>query len=108
MPSPDRATPVVQLACASLTRHVRWVRALGWLNLAGAAFLALTIVGLLLAWALAWVGVVLLKAATALDRANQDPANFDAHMQEAMRQLALHVFIQAVVCVLMLVLLLLG
>lgn len=104
----DRATATLQLACAGLTRHVRWVRALAWLNLAGAAFLVLTIIGVLLAWALAWVGVVLLKAARALDRANQDPVHFDAHMQEAMRQLALHLIIQAVVCALMLAVLLLG
>jgi hypothetical protein len=81
-------------ACASLVHHVGWTRALALLNFVLGGLLALTLVGLVLAWFFIWLGVVLNRAAKALDEARARPEHFDAAMAEAMRQVAFHFIMQ--------------
>ncbi|UCG53753.1 MAG: hypothetical protein JSW58_04615 [Candidatus Latescibacterota bacterium] len=47
-----------------------WLRLLGVLSIISGIFSALTIVGILYAWLPIWVGVVLLQAASAVERAH--------------------------------------
>lgn len=96
-------------ACAPMTENVKWIKALAIFHMSIAAFMSLTIVGLVVSWAFAWVGWTTWKSARSFERAAADTEHFDAHVQEGMEQMALHFLIQVgILGVFLLLMLLLG
>lgn len=100
----DRDDAQVRAACAVMVNHAGWTRTLGMLNFVMGGLFALTIVGLLLTWVFVWIGLVLMRAARALDDARANPARQDQAVREAMRQLAFHFTQQAMILGVLLVL----
>lgn len=98
----DRSNAELRAACAVLMNHPGWLRALAVLNFTLGGLLALTVVGLLLAWCFVWIGWVLNRAAGALEVAARQPERFDAAMIEAMRQVAFHFIMQVVMMLILL------
>lgn len=83
-------------AAAPLLRHRRWIRALAVFQFTLGGVLALTLVGLLVAWFFIWIGVVLWQAAAALDEAALHPVHLDACLRQALDRLAFQFVLQAV------------
>lgn len=102
MAEPRLLPPALRNACAPLLDHLRWLKALAILNFTLAGLLALTVVGLLLAWFFVWVGHVLWRAVQALDAAARDPDRFDAHVADAMDRIAFHFMMQVALLVVLL------
>lgn len=102
MADPRPLPPALRGACAPLLDHPGWLKALAILNFTLAGLLALTVVGLLLAWFFVWVGHVLWRAVRALDAARREPERFDAHVAEAMDRIAFHFMMQVALLVVLL------
>lgn len=100
-PRPRPLPAGLRNACAPLLDHLRWLKGLAILNFTLAGLLALTVVGLLLAWFFVWVGHVLWRAVQALDAADRDPDpdRFDAHVVDAMDRIAFHFMMQVALLV---------
>ncbi len=106
LPAADAALFTETLA--PLARAAWWLRACAVFNGLLGLLLTLSIIGIPFGAALGWVAFLEFRAATRLDAARRDPAGQGlAQAEGAMRDIALHYIIQAVLSTLMIVLTLL-
>ncbi len=65
--SPGREEPLVKELCLPLWQAKGWLKLVGVLSIVHGILLAITLVGLLVCWLPIWMGVLLLKAAGAVE-----------------------------------------
>lgn len=100
----DRRSLVRDLALP-LASGKGWIKFVGIINIVSGVLTAMSIVGLIWAWLPIWIGVLLLQAGGAIERA-QMIGDEDA-LRQAMDKLRLYFIIQGVIFVVSLVLMVL-
>lgn len=81
-----------QVAVAPLLRRTRWLRAYAWLHAVMAVLLTMTFVGVVVAWAFAWVAYLVNQAASLADEARR--TGNPALVAKALDRIALHFLVQ--------------
>ena len=89
--------PVLERLAFSAKNMSVWVKLMGILNIIGGALSALTIVGIIIAWAPIWMGVLLFQAGSRADEA-QVAKRYD-QLIPIMEKLRLYFLIQGIIII---------
>ncbi|QNK02769.1 DUF5362 domain-containing protein [Dyella telluris] len=88
------ASPAIQDLSQPLASGKGWMKFVGVLFIIQGALTALSIVGIIIAWLLIWIGVLLMQSANAIERAQV--SGDAAALKEALARLRTYFVIQAV------------